>query len=56
MARVKIRKLTKSWMKVRPDHRVEEKVVVRHHWVSKVESVEHEEGTGQDDVVVYSSE
>ena len=46
----------KSWMRVRPDHRVEEIEVVQHHQGAKVGSVEHEEETWQDDVVVDSSE
>ena len=55
MARVRVREVTKSWMRVKPDHMDEVKVVVRHHWGSKVESVEHEVGTRQDDAVAYSS-
>ena len=31
MARVKVRKVTKSWMKVQPDHMDEVKVGVRLH-------------------------
>ena len=53
---VRLRRSTKSWMEVRPDHRVEESVVVLRHQEAKVGSVKHEEGTWQDDVAVGSSE
>ena len=53
MARVRVSEVTKSWMRVEPDHMDKVKVVVRHHGGSKVESVEHEVGTRQDDVVAY---
>ena len=43
-------------MKVLPDHMAEVEVVVQRHWGSKVESVEHEVETRQDDVVACSSE
>ena len=43
-------------MEVRPDHRAEEIEVVQHHQEARVGSVEHEEETWQDDVVVDLSE
>ena len=41
---------------MRPDHRPEEIEVVQHHQEARVGSVEHEEETWQDDVVVDLSE
>ena len=38
-------------MRVNPDHMDGVEVVVRHHWASMVESVEHEVGTRRDDAV-----
>ena len=56
MARVKVRKVTKSWMKLRPDRMDEVKEVIRHPGGSKVETVKYEVGTWQVDVAACSCE
>ena len=43
-------------MEMEPNRRVEGGVVVQHHAEATVGSVEHEEGTWQDDVTIDSSE
>ena len=53
---VRLRKATKSRVKVLPDHNMEGNVVVLQRQEAKVESVKHGEGTWQDDVAAGSSE